>query len=59
MFARQMREPALNAKVNLTAKATRLVLKKINAKNYSALQWVRAKRVLFAIFYIIFKSRKL
>ena len=47
MSVKKAREPALNAKINVTAKTMRLVHKKINAKMNSALQWVGVHNDIF------------
>ena len=50
MSVKKAREPALNAKINVTAKTMRLVHKKINAKMNSALQWVSVHNNMFHSF---------
>ena len=49
MSVKKAREPALNAKLNLIAKAIRLVHKIINAKMTSALQWVGVHNNFFSV----------
>ena len=49
MSVKKAREPALNAKLNLIAKAIRLVHKIINAKMTSALQWVGVHNNFFTV----------